>query len=50
MGVEIQLFEDDLTPLDFCLCGWMKGKKKKEKVNTRDDLVTRILNSAALIK
>ena len=29
--------------------GW-KAKSKKEKVNTRDKLVARIMNSAALIK
>jgi len=40
----------DLTPLDFCLWGWMKSEVYKEKVNTRDELVTRIMNSAALIK
>jgi hypothetical protein len=28
----------------------MKGKVYKEKVNTRDELVARIMNSAALIK
>ena len=53
MGVEIQLFEvqwppwsPDFTPLDFCLWGWMKSKVYKEKVNTRYELVTRIMNSA----
>ena len=35
---------------DFCLWGWMNSKVYKEKVNTRDKLVTRIMNSAALIK
>ena len=40
----------DLTPFDFCLWGWMKSEAYKEKVNTRDKLVTRIVNSAALIK
>jgi hypothetical protein len=55
MGVEIQLFEvqwpplsPDLTPLDFCLWGWMKSEVYKEEVNTREELVTRIMNSAAL--
>ena len=38
----------DLTPLDFCLWGWMKVYK--EKVNTKDELVARIMNSAALLK
>jgi len=49
MGVEIQLFEAGLTPLDFCLWGWMKSEVYTEKVNTRDELVARIMNSAALI-
>ena len=40
----------NLTPLDFCLWGWMKSEVYKEKVNTRDKLVARIMNSAALIK
>jgi hypothetical protein len=57
MGVEIQLFEvqwpprsPDLTPLDFCLWGWMKSEVYKENVNTRDELVARIMKSAALVK
>jgi len=54
MGVEIQLFEVGAyrsdTPLDFCLSGWMKSEIYKEKVNTRDKLVARLMNSAALIK
>jgi hypothetical protein len=37
-------------PLDFYLWGWMKSEVYKEKVNTRDELVARIMNSAALIK
>jgi len=36
--------------LDFCLWGWMKSEVYKEKVNTRDELVARIMNSATLIK
>ena len=50
MGVKIQLFEAGLTPLDFCLWGWMKREVCKEKVNTRDELIACIMNSAALIK
>ena len=38
------------TPLNFCLWGWMKSEVHKEKVNTRDELVARIMNSAVLIK
>jgi hypothetical protein len=50
VGVEIQLFEVGLTPLDFCLWGWMKTEVYKEEVNTRDKLAARIMNSAALMK
>jgi len=50
VGVKIELFEVGLIPLDFCLWGWMKSEIYKEKVNTRDELVARIMNSAALIK
>jgi hypothetical protein len=39
-----------LTPLDFCLWGCIKSKVYKVKVNTRDELVACIVNSAALIK
>jgi len=50
MGVQIQLFEVGAYRSDFCLWGWMKREVYKEKVNTRDELVTRIMKSAALIK
>jgi hypothetical protein len=40
----------DFTPLDFCLWEWLKSEIYKEKINTRDELVVRIMNSAALIK
>jgi len=50
MGVKIQLFEVGAYRSDFCLWGWMKSEVFKEKVNTRDELVARIMNSAALIK
>jgi len=50
MGVKIQLFEVGAYGSDFCLWGWMKSEVYKEKVNTRDELVARIMNSAALIK
>jgi len=50
MGVKIQLFEVGAYRLDFCLWGWMKCEVYKEKVNTRDELVARIMNSAALTK
>jgi len=48
--VEIQLFEVCAYRSDFCLWGWMKSEVYKEKLNTRDKLVARIMNSAALIK
>jgi len=46
MGVKIQLFEVAAYRLDFCLWGWMKSEFYKEKVNTRDELDARIMNSA----
>ena len=50
MGVKVQLFQVDIYRSDFCLWGWKKSEVYKEKVNTRDELVARIMNSAALIK
>jgi len=50
MGVKIQLFEVGTYRSDFCLWGWMKTKSTKGKLNTRDELVALIMNSAALIK
>ena len=50
MGVKIQLFEVGAYRSDICLWGWMKSEVYKEKVNIRDELVARIMNSAALIK
>ena len=50
MGVKIQLFEVGAYRSDFCLWVWVKSEVYKEKVNTRDELVARIMNSAALIK
>jgi hypothetical protein len=49
-NVKIQLFEVGVYRSDFCLWGWMKSEVNKEKVSTRDELVARIMNSAALIK
>ena len=48
--MKIKLFEVGAYRSDFCLWGWTKNEVYKEKVNTRDELVTRIRNSAALIK
>jgi len=50
MGVKIQLFEVGEYTSDFCLWEWMKSEVYKENVNTRDELVARIMNSAALLK
>ena len=50
MGVKIELFEVGAYRSDFCRWGWMKSEVYKEKVNTRVELVARIMNSDALIK
>jgi hypothetical protein len=51
MATEIQLFESpSLIPLDFYLCGWMKGQVYRRKVDTQDELLTRIFEAAARIK
>ena len=50
MDVKIQLFEVGFTHFNSCVWGWMKSEVYKEKVNTRDQLITCIMNSAALIK
>ena len=48
--MKIKLFEAGRYRSDICLWGWMESEVYKEKVNTRDELVARIMNSAALIK
>ena len=50
MPVKIQLCEVGAYRSDFCLWGWMKSEVYKDKVNTRDELAARIMNSAALMK
>jgi hypothetical protein len=50
ISVKIQLFEVGAYRSDFCLWGWMKSEVYKEEVNTREELVARIMNSATLIK
>jgi len=50
MGVKIQLLEVGAYRSDFCLWGWMKSEVYKEKINTRYELVARIMNSTALTK
>jgi hypothetical protein len=49
MDVKIHLFEFGEYGSDFCLWGWMKSKVYIEKVNTREELVFRIMKSADLI-
>jgi hypothetical protein len=46
----LKLARTYLTSLDFCLWGWMKSEVYIEKVNTRDELVARIMNSAVHLK
>jgi len=50
-GYETELFgSPDLTPLDFCLWGWMKSEDYKMKVDAREELFARISDAAALIE
>jgi hypothetical protein len=46
----LKLARTDLTPLDLCLWGWTKCEFYKEKLITRDELVARVITSAALVK
>ena len=48
--MKLQLFEVGAYRLDFYLWGWMKSEVYKEKVNTRDELVARIMHIDAFIK
>ena len=48
--VKIQLFEVGAYRSDFFLWEWTKSEFYRDKVNTRDELVARTMNSAALIK
>jgi hypothetical protein len=50
MDVKIQLLEFGAYRFVSCLWEWMNREDYKEKVNTRDELVARIMNSAALIE
>jgi len=50
MGVKIQLSEVRAYRSDFYQWGWMKSEVLEEKVNAREEMVARIMNSAALIK
>jgi hypothetical protein len=40
----------DLTPLDFCLWGWMKSEVYKRNVNTREELLAQIMDVSVRIK
>jgi hypothetical protein len=40
----------DLTPLDFCLWSWMKSEIYRRKVDTRDELLQRIMDVIAHMK
>jgi hypothetical protein len=48
MGVKIQPFEAGSYRSDFSLWGWMKSEVYKEKLNTRYQLVARIMNITLL--
>jgi hypothetical protein len=51
MEIEMSCFESpDLMPLDFCLWDWMKSEVYKRTVDKRDELLARILDTAARIK
>jgi len=51
MFAEIETFESpDLTLLDNCLRGWMKGEAYWRMVDTADELLARILDVAGCIK
>jgi len=43
---ETELFES-LTPLDFCLWGYIKSEVYKRGMDRREELLTRILDAAA---
>jgi hypothetical protein len=48
MITETQLFDSpDLTPLDFCLWGWIKCDVHKRRGDTQDELFALILDAAA---
>jgi hypothetical protein len=51
MVTEIQLFQSpDLVPLYFCLWGCTNNEVHKRKEDTRDELLARILDTAAHVK
>lgn len=40
----------DLSPLDYCIWGWMKGQVYKTRINSREELIARIMDSATQLK
>jgi BioD-like phosphotransacetylase family protein len=51
MVTDVDLFESpELSPLYFCLWGWMKSIVYERKVDIKHELLFRILNVAARIK
>jgi hypothetical protein len=40
----------DLTPLNFCLWSWMKSEVYRRKVDTRNELLDRIMDAVARIQ
>jgi hypothetical protein len=51
MVIDIERFEyPEITPLNFCLWVCLKSEVYKRKVDTRHDLIARILDAAARIK
>jgi hypothetical protein len=50
MATDIELFESpDLLLLYFCLWGWKNGEVYERNLDTRDELLPRILDAAALV-
>jgi hypothetical protein len=51
MVAETELFgSTNLTPLYFCLWGWMKTEVNKIKLDTPDELLASIVDAAGSIK
>jgi hypothetical protein len=40
----------DLSPLDYCIWGWMKDIVYQSKAQTRDELLARIMHAASEIR
>ena len=51
MVVEVDMFESpDLNPLNFCLWGCLGSGDQKRKVDTKNELFSRIMDAAAHTK